>query len=420
MEYISRVVDSQLQEALLYAGGVVLEGVRGCGKTRTAREHASSWVPVDSDDPQIRGALEINPALVLQGTYPRLVDEWQLQPSLWNSARRIIDDSDRKGCFIFTGSATPVDDPSRHSGAHRFSTIRMRPMTFFERKISQGRISLAALFDQGENVEFDEALQVCSIEETFEALAHGGWPADIELSANQALSFIRDYLDYVITVDMNRLIVDAQRDPERMRLILRSLARNVAAELNYSTVATDVAHERSISRNTVSQYISVLERLFLVERQPAWTGKTRSKTAIRTSEKIHFADPAIACSLLGINADGLMRDLNTAGSIFESAVFQHLSVFAEPLGGRVYHYRDKQGREVAAIVVLPNGRWAVFEVKLGARAIPTAEKSLTKFISNVDTKAVGEPVFRAIITGNGGCMKLPSGMITCNLAALMP
>lgn len=421
MDYVTRVVDDELAEALTFAGGVLLEGVRGCGKTRTAREHSASWVAVDSDDPQVTGALAVEPSLLLAGDRPRLIDEWQVAPSLWNSARRVIDDADTKGLFIFTGSATPPASSNRHTGAHRFATIRMRPMTLLERGVGDGRVSLAGLFASPTTPDFFEpTLEAPQVTAVLDAIAHGGWPADLSTSTAHALRFIGDYLDHVVAEDVNRLDDVRQRDPDRMRLVLASLARNVATEANYSTIAADVAHTRKITRTTVSQYVSVLERLFLVERQPAWTGRVRSKAAIRTSEKLHFADPALACAILGLDADGLLADLNTAGFIFESAVFHHLSVFARALRGRVYHYRDKSGREADAVVVLPDGRWGVFEVKLGTHALPQAEKSLADFVANVDVDAMGEPAFTAVITGNGGSVRLPSGVFSINIGALAP
>lgn len=419
MRYIPRIVDSQVEEALQYAGGIVIEGVRGCGKTRTGARHAQSSVELDSDDPQIAAALEVSPALLLDGASPRLVDEWQLQPELWNVARRRIDRSDSKGLFIFTGSSTPDDDPKRHSGAHRFTRIRMKPMTLIEREIAQPRASLRELFaTNGSDDAIDPTLEVCDLGQVLDAIAHGGWPADLKISTDQALVFIRDYLDHVIHIDLARLLDGLEKDPDRMNLVLRSLARNVATEVNYSTIQADIARARPISRNTVSQYISVLERLFLVERQYAWAGRVRSKAALRTSEKLHFADPAVACAMLGLNASGLMQDLNTAGFIFESAVYHQLSVLVQPLHGTVQHYRDKAGREVDMIVTLPDGRWAAIEVKLGSAAIPAAEKSLEEFVANVDTDVIGKPAFTAVITANGGCMRLPSGAFALNIAAL--
>lgn len=421
MDYLKRVVDDQLDEALGYAGGVLIEGVRGCGKTRTAREHAASWVAVDSDDPQVVGALAVEPSLLLAGPRPRLIDEWQVAPGLWNAARRVIDDADAKGQFIFTGSATPAPQANRHSGAHRFTTLRMRPMTLFERGFASQPVSLRRMFFSREDPDFFKpTLEGPDVRGMLDAIAHGGWPGDISTSTAHALHFMGDYLDTVITEDVNRLDDDAQRDPDRMRLILASLARNVAAELNYTTIAADISRSREMSRNTVSQYISVLERLFIVERQQAWTGRVRSKTAIRTSEKLHFVDPALACAMLELDADGLVKDLNTAGLVFETAVFQHLSVFAQPLRGRVYHYRDKAGREVDAVIVLPDGRWGAVEVKLGIQSLPQAESSLLAFRNQVDTAVMGEPSFLAIVTGNGGCMRLESGVYSINLAALAP
>ena len=416
-DYLPRVVDRMVKDGLGYSGGVLLEGVRACGKTMTGRRHASSEVALDSGLPQLRAALDLDPSLLLTGDTPRLIDEWQIEPSLWNLVRREVDSRRAPGQFILTGSSVPAEDAARHSGAHRVSRIRMRPMTLFERGLGDARVSLAELFDgRMPGPVFDSGI---SVREALDALIHGGWPGDRDLTTRQAQRHLRDYVDDIIHVDVGRLDGEPRRDPLRMQALIRSLARHVATEASFTTIAKDVAGQ-SLAAETAIAYVNALKRLFIVEEQPAWVPHLRSRYAVRMSSKLHFVDPALAAAVTATSADRLMQDLETAGLWFESQVVQHLRVFAEALGGRIYHFRDKSGREADVIVELDDGRGAAFEVKVGQRQIPAAQASLMAFVGDIDTTRTPPPEFRAVVTADGPTMPLPDGAVTFPLQALRP
>ena len=287
--YLPRVVDRLIDDSLGYSGGILIEGVRACGKTMTGRQHASSEVALDSGLPQIRAALEVDPSLLLRGGVPRLVDEWQIEPSLWNLVRRQIDSRRLPGQFILTGSCVPAEDASRHSGAHRLSRIRMRPMTLFERGRGDGSVSLAGLFDgRAPEPVLDSGINV---PEALDDLVHGGWPGDHDLTTRQAQRHLRDYVEDVINIDVGRLDGEPRRDPVRLRALMRSLARHVGTEASFSTIAKDVSGQ-SLTAQTAVAYVNALKRLFIIEEQPPWAPHLRSRYAVRTSPKLHFVDTA--------------------------------------------------------------------------------------------------------------------------------
>ena len=389
--YLPRVVDRLVDDILGYSGGVLIEGVRACGKTMTGRRHASSEVALDSGLPQLRAALDVDPSLLLAGDVPRLLDEWQIEPSLWNLVRREIDSRRHPGQFILTGSSVPAEDAARHSGAHRISRIRMRPMTLFERGRGDGSVSLASLFN-GE-APAPVLNSGAGVREALDDLVHGGWPGDLDLTTPQA-----------------------QR---RLRALMRSLARHVATEASFRTIARD-ASGQSLSAETAIAYVGALRRLFVVEEQPAWAPHLRSRYAVRTSSKLHFVDPALAAAVTATSSERLLKDLETAGLWFESQAVQHLRIFSEMCGGRLYHYRDKAGKEADAIVELDDGRWAAFEVRLGQRQIPAAQASLAAFVADIDTARTPPPAYAAVITADGPVMTLPDGVVTFPLKALGP
>ena len=414
--YRTRVVDAAVADVLTYSGGLLIEGVRACGKTETGRRHARSEVALDSGAPAVEAILAADPGLLLRGEAPRLLDEWQLEPSLWNRVRREIDVRQAKGQFILTGSSVPAEDAQRHSGAHRISRIRMRPMTLAEQGRGTGTVSLASLF-KGEElpVSLDGTV---SVPDALQALAHGGWPGDLEATTAQAQRHLRDYAEDIASRDLLRLDGESRRDPDRMRILLRSLARNLATEVKYATIAQDMSAAMPVKAETVAAYIGALQRLFVVETQPAWAPHLRSRAAIRTTAKLHFADPALAVAVMRASTDRLVDDLETAGLWFESQVVQHARVYAEALDGRVYHYRDSNGQEVDLIIQLDDGRWAAIEIKLGQRQLPKAQASLASFRSVVDLERVGEPSFMAVVTADGPVMTMPDGIHTFPIHAL--
>ncbi len=414
--YRPRVIDVALQRALGAAGAVVIEGARASGKTMTAMHAANSYLFVD--DPGTRAFLEVAPRSLLEGNAPRLLDEWQVAPELWNLVRRAVDSSTEPGRFILTGSAVPADDTTRHTGAGRFLRLRQRTMTWWE-KLDQpaGTLSLRELFD-GHTPTTD--LTTANLDQVVHGLLLPGFPAMTGLSLEQAADRLRGYIDDVARTDIHRL-ADLRHQPDVVKLLISSLARSVAAEVSYQTLAADVrAAAPTITRDTVSNYVGLLERLFIIESQRPWTPTLRSRARVRTSPKLHLVDPALAAAALGAGPNHLEGDLETLGVLFESAVVHDLTVFASAMGGDVLHYRDSNAKEIDAIITLPDGRWAAVEVKLSGRQVPYAVEALTKVIDQIDTASVGEPEFRLVVTGTGPVLATENGTITAPLSALAP
>jgi hypothetical protein len=416
--YHPRVVDQELRDRLASSCVVVIEGPKACGKTETARQSAASEVLLDVDT-AARRALQVAPQLVLNGAAPQLVDEWQLEATtVWNSCRRIGDDRGVPGQFILTGSAVPADDdPSRHTGAGRVSTMRMRPMSLYESDHSAGTVSLAQLLAGRPPQAPDPGL---SIEDIAERIAVGGWPAHQGLSATAAVRAARDYLHQIVNVDVGRLAGE-RRDPAKLTSLARSLARNVATEVAVTVLAGDAggAHGR-MSRHTVIDYLDLFARLMIIEDQPAWAPHLRSKAILRGAPKRHFVDPSLAVAALGATPKRLLQDLNLLGFMFESLVVRDLRILAQPLDGAVSHYRDNTGLEVDAIVHLGDGRWAAFEVKLGARQVDAGADSLLRFAARVDTAKVGTPAALAVITGTGYGYQRDDGVSVIPIGSLAP
>ncbi|MGD0943642.1 MAG: DUF4143 domain-containing protein [Acidimicrobiales bacterium] len=388
-EYSSRVVDAELDAALRASGAVVLDGAKGVGKTETASHRAKSRVLLDVDQ-EARRAAEVDPSLVLAGEKPRLIDEWQEVPQLWNHVRRAVDA--REGPFILTGSAVPADDATRHTGAGRFSWIRMRPMTLFELGRSTGDVSLGKLLD-GEKTSV--SAPEIGISELAEITSKGGWPGLMHSSAANAQRVLRGYLDSVARTDIRR-VDGVTRDPQKVLSVLRSLARNVATEVSIATIAADAGGaDGPVAEATASSYLVALDRLMVLEEQPAWAPRLRSRSRLRSAPKRHFCDPSLAVAALRADPAQLLKDLNYFGFLFESLVVRDLRVYAQRNGGIVLHYRDNVG-EVDAIVDAGE-HWGAIEVKLGVAHADEAAKNLKKFISRIDVEHRGEPAFLAVV-----------------------
>lgn len=418
MVYRQRVADGQLRDRLASAGAVVLEGPKACGKTWTARQIAASEVLLDIDR-NARAALEVAPALVLDGAVPRLIDEWQLGgTTLWNHVRRAVDDRQAAGQFILTGSATPTADIDRHSGAGRFARIDMRPMSLYEMGFSSGAASIAGLL-AGEGLACpDPGLGVVEI---LERIAVGGWPANLTRELDAALQHNRDYLTNAREVDIETTVGN-RRDPIRLGRLLTSLARNIATEVKVSALARDAAgeDETALARSTVYDYLDALRRLMLVEDVPAWSPHLRSKAALRQEPKRHFVDPSLAVAALAATPQRLLADLNYAGFLFESLVVRDLRILSAPLGGAVSHYRDSNGVEADVVLQLPDGTWGAFEVKLGPDRVEEAAASLHRFRSAIDTGKSGEPAVLGVITTTTYGYVRQDGVAVVPIAALCP
>jgi len=395
MAYVPRIADSELQKRLRSAGAVLVEGAKACGKTETARQVANSEVLLDVDK-AARDAAELNPGLILQGDTPRLIDEWQLEPGIWNHVRRTVDERVDPGQFILAGSAQPTDDETRHTGAGRISRLRMRPMSLYELGASDGKVSLAGLLGQQSGEVADPGLDLGDLAE---AICRGGWPAFRELELPDALRGVRDYLDE-IPRDTQRL--GPRHRTERVMRLIQSLARNVSTPVTARTLAADASRpEDPVSDDAVADYLDSLTRLFVVEDQPAWQPHLRSRYRLRRAAKRHFVDPSLAVAALRSDPEALMRDLNFMGLLFESMAIRDLRIYGQAVDGEVAYYQDNSTLEVDAIVQAGSS-WGAFEIKLGGeRRIEEGAATLTRFTERIDMSKSGDPAVLAIIVGTG-------------------
>ena len=360
-DYIPRFADAELARRLRATGAVLVEGPRGCGKTQTALRAAKSVVRLDRD-PAARAAGALNPALLLTGERPRLIDEWQLVEDVWSEVRGDVDDHpEQTGRYILTGSAVPADDATRHTGSLRFTRLRMRPMSLAESGYSSKAVSLAAVFAGGDVGAADPGLDV---HEIAERIVIGGWPALLRRDPVDAMTATQGYLDETCRVDLGRL--DGPRhDPANVARVLRSLARNIATEASASTIGDDVAGADgagTVNYHTVIDYIKALTRVFVVEDLPAWSPALRSRGVLRSSPTRHFVDPSLAAAALGAGPDRLLQDTETLGLLFESLVVRDLRIYGQAIGATVFHYRENTGAEADAILQMRDGRWAALEV----------------------------------------------------------
>lgn len=399
-EYLPRIADIVLSDGLEAKGAVLIEGPKWCGKTTTALQKAKSVVymqdPLDKE--QNLALAELNPLQLLKGKTPRLIDEWQLAPKLWDAIRFDVDKRDEFNQFILTGSFVPADDMSNsHSGTGRITRMTMRPMSLFESKDSDGSVSLRSLFGSKNEISADSNI---SIEELAFLICRGGWPKAIGQSQRVALQQAFDYVDSIVNKDASR-VDGIAKNPQRMKNLLHSYSRFIASDAKITTIRDDmVANDvDTLDYNTVYTYISALKKIFVVEDLPAWNPKLRSKTAIRTTDTRHFTDPSIATASLGIGPQDLLDDLQTMGLFFENLCIRDLRVFAEALDGNVYHYRDKTDLECDAVIHLRNGSFGLVEVKLGGSAIDTAAGNLLKLQERLDTNRMKHPSFLMILTG---------------------
>ena len=415
--YMPRLCDAELQRALQSSGAVLVEGAKWCGKTSTAGHVAGSVLFMqDPDYAKSNQALaDTKPSLLLKGEKPRLIDEWQMAPVLWDAVRFEVDKRGEAGQFILTGSAVPSDNIAAHTGTGRISRIMMRPMSLFESMESNGTVSLRAMFEGLQDVD---AMSDLSIEKIAYAICRGGWPASIRMNASPALRMALDYVEAVINYDVSR-VDGVEKNPDRVRLLLRSLARNIATPAAYQTIMSDMeATDVSLSDKTVSAYMNALRRIFVVEDLPAWSPSLRSKTAIRTSPKRHFVDPSIATAVLRTNPEGILTDFQYFGFLFESLCTRDIRIYAQANDGDAFHYRDKSGLEADLIVRLRDGRWAAIEVKLGNKQIEEAADNLLSLKARIDEEKMGEPSFLMVITGgqyayrrNDGIWVVPIGCL---------
>ena len=419
--YVPRIVDAQLREELEALCAVEIRGAKWVGKTTTAEQFCKSAIYMNDPDSYAQNLelAKIKPSKILEGKRPRLIDEWQMAPNLWDAVKFHADHDNDEGMFILTGSVKPNSEGIRDVGAGRFTTLVMRTMSLFESGLSTGEVSMGALFS---GIQADGYSDL-DLEGVASALVRGGWPKSIGRSEGAAHKLVRAYCEALLRTNVSMPGIPdieekgavgevSERDMHRMARVLRSLSRNTATQVPMTTILEDVnSDQRSMDRNILSRYIKALQEIYAVEDLPAWTPNLRSKTAIRTSDTRHMSDPAIAAYFLDAGPEDLIGDLKTFGLLFESMVIRDLRVYAQANDGKVYHYRDKDGLEADAIVHLFGGRWAAFEVKLGGQdAIDHGTKTLMALRDKVGGEGMKPPSFLAVITATGYAYTRPDGV----------
>lgn len=402
-KYKQRIADNILKKKLDGMGAVLIEGPKWCGKTTTAEQQAKSVVYMNDleEGEKWHQLAALNPKGVLSGETPRLIDEWQTAPILWDAVRYEVDHRDNEGQFILTGSAVPADDKElKHTGTGRVSWLTMRTMSLWESGESNGSVSLRELFNAPEQLFAENQLK---LEDIAYLTCRGGWPRATLQEKNIALGRAFDYFDAVIKVDISR-VDGVKRDSERARRIMQSYARHQGSQTPISTIADDVRSNdvNSVDDKTIYSYVAALKKIFVIDDLTAWNPNLRSKTAIRTSDNRYFIDPSIATAALGLGPEDLMNDLNTFGLLFETLCVRDLRVFADALDGHVYHYRDKNGLECDTVVHLRNGSYGLIEIKLGGeKLINEGAKALNNLTDKIDTAKMKAPSFRMILTAVG-------------------
>ena len=399
-EYYQRVSDKVLQDHLESKGAVLIEGAKWCGKTTSAKHIAKSFVEMDRPDMtvQYQQMARINPANLLEGEVPHLIDEWQIATNIWNAVRYEVDQRGEFGQFILTGSSVPANlDESVHTGTGRIVRMKMRPMSLFESMDSSGQVLLRDLFNGNEISAADKH----SIEDIAFLICRGGWPAALNRTEKVALRQAFDYYDAVVNDDISRAD-GVKRDSERTKRVMKSYARNVSTQVSLETIRSDVISNdiETFDKESRHGYLNALKRIFVIEDSPAWNPNLRSKTAIRTSDTRYFVDPSIAVAALGIGPKDLINDLELMGLIFENLCVRDLRVYADALDGSVYHYRDKTGLECDAVIHLRNGSYGLVEVKLGGdKLIEEGAESLKRLAERIDTEKMREPAFMMVLCG---------------------
>jgi predicted AAA+ superfamily ATPase len=413
--YSPRIVEDALHRKLKASGAVLIKGPKSCGKTETAKQFAQSILEVDRDK-RVPAMMATNPNLLLAGNTPRLIDEWQEQPELWNYVRHEVDDRKSKGQFILTGSANPNDTIKLHSGAGRFTIVEMNTMTWQEMGFSNGLFSLSKLL---QGAVIDGYGDSVTLDFIIERLIIGGFPTLLKADVESAMDINNAYVDLLAEVDMSR-VSDIKRDPQKIRALLRSLSRNTATMVDNSTLEKDIkSHERNnLSRPTIIDYLDALFRLMILYEQPAFNPHIRSAASLRKSPKRHLCDVGLAVAALGLDKGALLNDLQYTGFLFESLATHELNVYAKANDATLFHYRDSYGLEVDAIAQKRNGDYAAFEIKLGVGYIDEAVESLTKFANTINTAKMDLPKSLNIITGTGMSYRRPDGINVISLAAL--
>ncbi|MEZ7874646.1 MAG: DUF4143 domain-containing protein [Bacteroidales bacterium] len=406
--YKKRIADRLLKEKLGYMGAVLIKGAKWCGKTTTAEQVAGSVLYVDepSKKGQNQSLAKLNPNLLLEGKTPRLLDEWQVAPELWDAVRFEVDHRDNGvGQFILTGSAAPLNSNDKekisHSGTGRIAWLIMRPMTLYESGESNGTVSIKD--DLFTNNSSFAAINSLELEDIARLMCRGGWPGACIINSDKALKIADEYITAVTNIDISR-VDNVKRSPEFTKRLMRSYARHQSTQASIATIYADiVSHDNeSLSEETITSYINALKQLYVIEDVQAWNPNLRSKTAIRTSDTRYYTDPSLATASLGVGSKDLINDLKTMGLIFETLVIRDLRVYAEANDGQLYHYRDKSGLECDAVIYLKNGTYGLIEIKLGGEeSIKEGSETLKRLSEKIDTDRMNAPSFLAVVTGVG-------------------
>ena len=398
--YLPRIVDDVLKNKLEYMGAVVIEGPKWCGKSTTAKQFSKSLIELQDPDKKIQydNISETKPSLFLEGEKPRLFDEWQMYPVIWDSIRTDVDRTGLKGQYILTGSSKPAENGIMHTGTGRFSKILMRTMSLYESGDSNGAVSLKDIID-GKEISGVSNLE---LEDIIDVMIRGGWPESLNIDGNNKFKVAKEYVQSLISEEI-RTIDSVERDKIKMESLLKSISRNISTSTNKKTMINDMSNifKEEISRPTLEDYLTTLEKLFVLEYVPATNLNLRSSVQLRTNPKIELVDSSIAIASLGLKKEDLINDLNFTGFIFENMCYRDLKIYADYLGAELFYYRDNKDFEVDFILRCENGKWGAIEVKLGAKQVEEAATNLKKFKEKVDIKKSGEPSFLLVLSGAG-------------------
>ena len=420
MEYIKRIVDEEIKNKLQITGAILIKGPKWCGKTTSAKQIAKSVLEIQNPDLQ-DNYLELantRPSLLLEGDKPRLIDEWQLAPKLWNAVRYSVDNTGLPNQYILTGSATPNEDYFLHSGVGRFGFVTMKPMTLYESGESNGKISLLDILNGKRDIDGIKTDLV--YEKIAYVLCRGGWPNSLKLNENQALAIPKNYIDVLCDSDISR-VDGVRRDPSLARAILKSYARQVSTINSNQSLYNDVkANYADVSEKTILDYLNTLKKLYIIEEIEAWNPNIRSKTAIRTASKKSMIDPSLAVAALGCSPKEIMMDINTFGLLFENLVNRDLSVYVDSIGGSLKHYRDRYGLECDNVIHFDNGKYALIETKLGGSKIKEAEEHLINLKNLIleNEPKLGQPEFMMVITGTDMAYTTEDGILIVPIGCL--
>ncbi len=423
-DYKKRIADDLLQKKLRSKGAVLIEGMKWCGKTTTAEQFAASILYMNEPNRFRQNLMraDMDPESLLEGDNPRLIDEWQLAPKLWDAIRFSVDHRRKFGLYILTGSAVPSNsDEIHHTGTGRFSWLKMRPMSLYESGESNGSVSLYNLFASSEDII--RGSSSLTLKDISFLICRGGWPMSLDVPEDVALQQAFDYFDAVVKEDVSR-VEGERKDPEFIKRLMRSYARNQGSQASIETIIGDLKNneEPEYCVRTVSNYVKALKKIFVVEDVVAWNPNLRSKSAIRTSDTRYFVDPSIATASLGLGPNDLINDLNTMGLFFETLAMRDLRVYADVLDATVYHYRDKSNLECDAVIHCRNGSFGLIEIKLGGdKLIEEGAQSLKKLANKIDTEKMKAPSFLMVLTANGDCAyKRTDGVLVIPIGTLKP